>query len=121
MLRTSAERALKAVTGQSILSYAQHDTVSQASLILESVKDELALASKKNHAMTISDLEKQTVRNRGFTNFKIQSLFNIEAFLIKIALVVPGSIDNEKVFPRTVNRVKLCKLDPLLNWCIAVL
>ena len=119
MLRTSAERALKAVTGQSILAYAQHDTVSQASLILESVKDELALASKKDHAMTISDLEKQTVRSKGFTNFKIQSLFNIEAFLIKIALVVPGFINNEKVFLRAVNKVKLCKLDPLLNWCTA--
>ena len=69
--------------------------------------------------MTIGDLEKQTVRNRGFTNFKIQSLFNIDAFSIKIALVVPGFIDNEKVFPRAVNKVKLCKLDPLLNWCTA--
>ena len=57
MLRISAERALKAVTGQSILAYAQHDTVSQASLISESVKDELALASKKDHAMTIGDLK----------------------------------------------------------------
>ena len=77
MLRTSAERELKAVTGQSILAYAQHDTVAQASLIMDSLKNELALASKKDHTMTIGDLEKQTVRSSGLMNFKIQSLFII--------------------------------------------
>ena len=95
------------MTGKSILAYAQHDIASQATLISKSLRDELVLATKTDHAKTIRTFAKQTMRSDGLTNFKIESLSNKETFAIKNALVVPDFIDDENVRPRAVNTQKL--------------
>ena len=107
MLRTSAVRVINPVTGKSTLAYAQHDTASQATLISESLRDELGLATKTDHAITILTLAEQTMRSGGLTNFEIESHSNKETFAIKNALVVPDFIDDENVLPHAVNTQKL--------------
>ena len=51
MLRTTAVRIVNSVTGKSTLAYAQHDTTSQATLILKSLRDKLGVAINTDHAM----------------------------------------------------------------------
>ena len=63
MLCTSAVRIINPVTGKSTLTYAQHDTSSQASLISKSLRDELGLAIETDHAITIRTLAEQTMRS----------------------------------------------------------
>ena len=107
MLRTSAVRVINPVTGKSTLAYAQHDTASQATLISKSLRDELRLATKTDHSITIRTLAEQTMHSGGLTNFEIESLSNKETFAIKNALVVPDFIDDENVLPHAVNTQKL--------------
>ena len=107
MLRTSAVKAINPVMGKSTLAYAQHDTTSRATLISKSLRDELGLATKTDHAITIRTLAEQTMRSGGLTNFEIKSLSNKETFAIKNALVVPDFIDDENVLPHAVNTQKL--------------
>ena len=107
MLRTSAVRVVSPVTGRSTLAYAQHDTASQAILISKSLRDELGLATKTDHAITIHILAEQTMRSGGLTNFEIESLSNKETFAIKNALVVPDFIDDENVLLHAANTQKL--------------
>ena len=90
MLRTSAVRVINPVTGKSTLAYAQHDTASQATLISKSLRDELGLATKTDHAITIRTLAEQTMRSGGLTNFEIESLSNKETFAIKKRFGCPG-------------------------------
>ena len=90
MLRTSAVRVINPVTGKSTLAYAQHDTASQATLISKSFRDELGLATKTDHAITILTLAEQTMHSGGLTNFEIESLSNKETFAIKNAFGCPG-------------------------------
>ena len=76
-------RVINPVTGKSTLAYAQYDTVSQATLIAKSLRDELGLATKTDHSITIHTLAEQTMRSGGLTNFEIESLSNKETFAIK--------------------------------------
>ena len=71
------------------------------------MRDELGLATKTDHAITIRTLAEQTMRSGGLTNFEIESLSNKETFALKNALVVPDFIDDENVLPHTVNTQKL--------------
>ena len=107
MLRTSAIRVINPMTGKFTLAYAQYDTASLATLISKSLKDELGLATKTDHAITIRTLAEQTMRSGGLTNVEIESLSNEEIFAIKNAVVVPDFIDGEKVLPHAVNTQKL--------------
>ena len=66
MLRTSAVRVINPVTGKSILAYTQHDTASQTTLISKSLMDELGLATKTDHAITIRTLAEQTMRSGSY-------------------------------------------------------
>ena len=63
------------------------NTASQATLISKSLRDELELATKTDHAITIRTLAEQTMRNGGLASFEIKSLSNKETFAIKNALV----------------------------------
>ena len=85
------------------MAYAQHDTASQATLNSKSLRDELGLATKTDHAITIRTLAEQTMHSGGLTNFEIESLSNKETFAIKNALVVPDFINDENVLPHAVN------------------
>ena len=89
MLRTSAVTVTNPVTSKSTLAYAQHDTTSQATLISKSLRNELGLATKTDHAITIRTVAEETMRSGGLTNFEIKSLSNRETFAIKSALAVP--------------------------------
>ena len=106
MLRTSVVWVKNSVTGKSTLAYAQHDTASHATLISKSFRDELGLATKTDHAITIRTLAEQTMRSGGLANFEIESLSNKETFAIKNALVVPDFVDDKNVLPHEVNTQK---------------
>ena len=83
MLRTCAVKVINPVTGKSTLAYAQHDTAFQATLISESLREELGLATKTDHPITIRTLAEQTMHSGGLTKFEIESLLNKETFAIK--------------------------------------
>ena len=72
----------------------------------KSLKDELGLAIKTDHAKTIRTLADQTMHSGGFTNFEIKSLSNKETLAIKNALVVPDFVD-ENVLPHAINTQKI--------------
>ena len=99
-------RIINPVTGKSTLAYAQHDATSQATLIAKSLSDELGLATKTDHAITIRTLAEQTMRSGGLTNFEIESLSIEKTFACKNVLVVPDFIDDENVLPHAVNTPK---------------
>ena len=107
MLCKSAARVINPVAGKSILAFAQHDTASQATLISKSLRDELGLATKTNHTITIRTSAEQTMRSGGLTNFEIESLSNKETFAIKNALLIPDFIDDENVLLHDANTLKL--------------
>ena len=107
MLRTSAVWVINPVTGKSTRAYAQHDIASQATLISKNLRDELGLATRTDHAITICNLAEQIRRSGGLAIFEIESLSNKETFAIQNALVVPDFVDDENVLPNAVNTQKL--------------
>ena len=74
---------------------------------MESLKDELVLATKTDHAVATRTLPEQTMRSDGFTNFEIELLSNKETFAIKNALAVLDFVNDENVLPHAVNTQKL--------------
>ena len=60
LLRTSAVRVINQTTGCSTLAYAQHDTASQATLISDSLREELGLEVTTDPFITIRTLADQT-------------------------------------------------------------
>ena len=107
LLRTSAVKVINPVTGKSTLAYAQHDTASQATLISESLKNELELDTKRDSTVTIRTLSEQTADIQGRTEFKMQSLYSGEDFLIENALVVPNFSDEENILPHAIDTAGL--------------
>ena len=83
LLRTSAVRVTNASTGRSTLVYVQHDTAPQATLISESLKNELDLAVDKKRNITIRTLAQETTSSGGLTEFTLQSLSTDETFQMK--------------------------------------
>ena len=88
LLCTSAVKVINRKTSKSALAYAQHDTVSQATLISKNLKDELVLKAVPDHTVKIRILADCTVDGGGRTNFVLESLYSGEKFTIKDALVV---------------------------------
>ena len=73
LLRTSAVRLRNPITGKSTMAYAQHDTASQATLISQTLCDELNLETKADSTATLRTLGDQTTVTKGRTNFKLES------------------------------------------------
>ena len=71
LLRTSAVRVNNPSTKRSTLVYAQHDTASQATLITETLKNELNLAVDIKRNITIQTLAQQTTSSGELTEFTL--------------------------------------------------
>ena len=84
LLRTSTVRVINPSTMRSTLVYAQHDTTSQATLISETLKNDLNLAVDKQRNITIGTLAQQTTTSGGLAEFTLQSLCTDETFQIKM-------------------------------------
>ena len=69
--------------GGKLLVYAQHDTVSQATLISERLKNELDLAADKNWTIAIRTLAQQATSSGGLTEFIFQWLSTDRNFSYK--------------------------------------
>ena len=67
LLRTNAVRVINPTTGCSTLVYPQHDTASQATLISDSLKEELGLEVTSDPFITIRTLADQTASCTGKT------------------------------------------------------
>ena len=98
MLRTSAVRA-KTLIQASLLWHMHCMILLLRLLISKSLRDELELATKTDHAITIRTLAEQTMRSAGLTNFEIESFSNKETFAIENALVVTNFINDENILP----------------------
>ena len=107
LLRTSAVRVRGPNTGKSTLAYAQHDTASQATLISQTLCDELNLETKTDSTATLRTLGDQTPVTKGRTNFELESLSTGEKFPMENAFVVPYFKDNENVLPHAVDTAGL--------------
>ena len=107
LLRTRAVKVVNPRTGKATHAYAQHDTASQATLISESLKNELGLGTDHNRNVTIRTLAKQSTPSYGVSNFKLESLSTGEQFEIENALVVPDFIDDINTLPHSVNTTGL--------------
>ena len=97
MLRTSAVRVVNLSNGRSSLAYAQHDTASQATLISDTLKDELGLKVELDPTITTRTLADQSARCFGRTSFTLKSLASGEVYDISDALVVPSLSENESI------------------------
>ena len=103
LLRTSAVRVVNLSNGRSTLAYAQHDTASQATLISDTLKEELGLKVEPDPTITIRTLADQSARCFGRTSFTLKSLANGEVYDITDALVVPSLSENESTLPHAVD------------------
>ena len=102
MRTTTAVKVANPATGKSTVAYAQLDTASQATLISDSLKNELGLRIKTDHSVTLRTLADKTVPIEGRANFNLESLFTGEQFKIDNALVVPQFSDDENILPHVV-------------------
>ena len=108
LLRTCAVEVINPKNGRSTLVYAQHDTASQATLISDTLKEELALDVLPDPFITVHTLSDQTTNCLGRTDITIKSLVNNEEeFKISGALVVPKFSDDESTLPHAVDTCKL--------------
>ena len=107
LLRTSAVRVINQATGRSTLAYAQHDTDSQATLISDSLREELGLEDTTNSSITIRTLAEQTASCIGKTDFSLESLVTSDSYEITGALVVPAFSDYKSTLPHAVDTSKL--------------
>ena len=107
LLRTSAVRVINQATGRSTLPYAQHDTVSQTTLILDSLREELGLEVATDRSITIRTLADQTARCKGRTDFSLESRVTGGNYKITGALVVPAFSDEKSTLPHAVDTRKL--------------
>ena len=107
MLRTSAVRVINQTTGCSTLAYAQHDTASQATLISDSLREELGLEVTTDPFITIRTLADQTASCIGKTDFSLESLVTGDNYEITGALVVPAFSDDKSTLPHAVDTSKL--------------
>ena len=103
LLRTSAVRVVNLSNGRSTLAYAQHDTASQATLISDTLKEELGLKVEPDPTITIRTLADQSARCFGRTSFTLKSLANGEVYDSTDALVVPSLSENESTLPHAVD------------------
>ena len=111
LMRTSAVKVVNPITGKSTLAYAQHDTASQATLISDSLKTELGLKTIPDSSVTLRTLADQKVACGGRTNFKLESLYSGNEFMIKDALVVPKFSDDIDTLPHAVDTSALKHFD----------
>ena len=105
-LRTIAVRVINPNNERSTPGYAQLDTVSQATLISESLRGELGL-EQTNNLNTVRTLAKDTLRCNGCTNFDLQSLDSGDKFTIANALVVLKFVDDENTLPHRLDTSNL--------------
>ena len=89
LMRTSVVKVFNLVTGKSTLAYAQHETASQATLISDSLKDELGRKTVPDANVTLRTLADQKELCGGRANFKLESPYSGEQFMINDALRVP--------------------------------
>ena len=87
--------------------YAQHDTASQATLISQTLCDELNLEIETDSTATLRTLGDQTAVTKGRTNFELESLSTGEKFPIENAFVVPYFNDDGNVLPHVVDTAGL--------------
>ena len=95
LLRASAVRVINQTTGCSTLAYAQHDTASQATLISDSLREELGLEVTTDPSITIRTLADRTASCIGKTDFSLESLVTGDNYKITGALVVPAFSDDK--------------------------
>ena len=107
LLRTCAVRVINSNTGFCALAYAQHDTASQATLISDTLRNELGLEAIPDPSITIRTLADQATSCLGGTNFTLQSLVNNDEFEVKGALVVPRLSDDESTLSHAVDTSRL--------------
>ena len=107
LLRTCAVRVINSNTGCSTLACAQHDTASQATLISDTLRNELGLEAIPDPSITIGTLADQAASCLGCTNFTLQSLGNNDEFEVEGALVVPRFSDDESTLPHAVDTSRL--------------
>ena len=107
LLRTSAVRVFNHKTGKSTLAYAQHDTVSQVTLISNALETELGLETNSDPNVKIRTLSDETVDCKGRTAFNLESLHTGEKFVIENALVVPQFSDDDSTLPHSVDVTEL--------------
>ena len=107
LLRTSAVRVINQTTGCLTLAYAQHDTASQATLISDSLREELGLEVTTDPFITIRTLADQTASCIGKTDFSLESLVTGDNYKITGALVVPAFSDDKSTLPHAVDTSKL--------------
>ena len=98
LLRTSAVRVINQTTGCSTLAYAQHDTASQATLISDSLREELGLEVTTDPFITICTLADQTASCIAKTDFSLESLVTGDNYKITGAFVVPAFSDEKVLF-----------------------
>ena len=103
LLRTCAVRVFNPDTNKCTLAYSQHETASQATLISEQLKNELALNVNTKRKVKIRTLMEQTSKSSDCTSFKLQSLATDKVFAVNNALVVPDFKEDEKILPHAVN------------------
>ena len=107
LLRTSAVRVINQTTGFSTPAYAQHDTASQATLISDSLREELGLEVMTDSSINIRTLADQTASCIGKTDFSLESLVTGDNYEINGALVVPAFSDDKSTLPHAVDTSKL--------------
>ena len=111
LMRTSTVKVLNPVTGQSTRAYAQHDKASEATLIEDSLKDELGLKTIPDTSLTLHTPADQKVFCGGRTNSKLESLYCSEQFTINVTLIVPQFSDNVSTLPHAVGKSTLGHFD----------
>ena len=110
-MRKSAVKIDNLVTGKSSLTYTQHDTASQATLISDSLKTELGLETISNSTVTLRTLAHKKVACGGRTNFKLELPYIGNEFVIEDALAVPKSSDGVDTLSHEVDANALEHLD----------
>ena len=111
LLRTSAVTVVNLSNGHSTLAYVQHDTASQATLISDTLKEELGLKVVPDPAITIRTLADQSARCFGRTNFTLKSLANGEVYDI---LMLWWCLDFPKMNPLC---LMLVDISGLIHFC----
>ena len=107
LLRTSAFRVINQTTCCSTLAYSQHDTALQATIILDSLREELGLEVMTDPFISIRTLADQTESCIGRTDFSLESLATSDNYKITGALVVPAFSDDKSTLPHAVDTSKL--------------
>ena len=97
LLCTTAVKVANPALGKLTVAYAQLDTASQATLICDSLKNELGLQTETDHSMTLRCIANKIVPIGGQANFKLESPSTGEQFNINDAQVVPQFSDDENI------------------------